>query len=585
MIIALRILFCRVVTMRYLTESEIEYILDFIQPNNAVPSDISKNIYNKQKQQFVEQLQTIKVYPEIIPELKKNIQKQHIESLIHPGECVGIITAQSIGERQTQMSVAYAERLVVSINGKISALPIGEFVDHMMSIPATTVAICSTDPSSWVCDITHQRVKVLTVTQKQKMEWAVVNEVSRHRPRGNLVRITTETGREVTTTLSHSHLEYRNGQVLPVVAGDLRIGDRIPVFRKYKIDACLKISRTAHAVWYALTLFRPVFVDAVGNLSFKCKRSTYKVIRKYMATNNIHNIYINGSVLIVDNGSTNKALAHLNSNTPSIPSFIVNGSDACRRAFVNACFQGEVVMRTTRVNHILRNQLVMMLASFGVLATHTPKTIEISGSENIRIFKRSIGPLNNAPMLTTTGFQRRYNMSGFVSDNIKRDIRVTCIDSLPSVPKKTVAECEAADVVWDRIVDIEIVYEKEYGALFVYDLSVKGNESFALESGVVVHNTLNTFHQSGISCNMVVTGVPRFTEILSATKDPKTSSCSVTFKNASSIQDIRRDLEKCPLQQISLEYLTSKPLVVRPYKEETWFPAFAIVRGHQPYWI
>ena len=47
-------------------------------------------------------------------------------------------------------------------------------------------------------------------------------------------------------------------------------------------------------------------------------------------------------------------------------------------------------------------------------------------------------------------------------------------------------------IIWDKIIDIEIIKEKDYEYKYVYDFSVPGNETFALFSGIVVHNTLNT---------------------------------------------------------------------------------------------
>ena len=48
------------------------------------------------------------------------------------------------------------------------------------------------------------------------------------------------------------------------------------------------------------------------------------------------------------------------------------------------------------------------------------------------------------------------------------------------------------------------------------------------ESGIIVHNTLNTFHFAGISSKSNVTrGVPRIEEILSLSEYPKNPSCTV----------------------------------------------------------
>ena len=76
------------------------------------------------------------------------------------------------------------------------------------------------------------------------------------------------------------------------------------------------------------------------------------------------------------------------------------------------------------------------------------------------------------------------------------------------------------DIVWDEITEIKILDDpKEY----VYDLSVPGGDTFMVNAGVLVHNTLNSFHHAGIG-NMSHTtlGVPRIKELLSVSKNPKT---------------------------------------------------------------
>ena len=55
-------------------------------------------------------------------------------------------------------------------------------------------------------------------------------------------------------------------------------------------------------------------------------------------------------------------------------------------------------------------------------------------------------------------------------------------------------QVQNSNVVWEKIVKLELIEEAEYKHEFVYDFSVKGNETFALFSGIVVHNTLNTLN-------------------------------------------------------------------------------------------
>ena len=90
---------------RLLSEIEIEDILNFITPNEGIPNDVAIVIMNNNKQRIRNQLNSQLVYPEIIPYLKQEIEKQYFSTLVHPGESLGIICAQSIGEKQTQTTL------------------------------------------------------------------------------------------------------------------------------------------------------------------------------------------------------------------------------------------------------------------------------------------------------------------------------------------------------------------------------------------------------------------------------------------------------------------------------------------------
>jgi hypothetical protein len=89
-------------TTRYLTADEIEDIISFIKPVKGIPIDSAISIANNNKERFRKQLKKQKLFSDIIPKLKELLQKTYIETLINPGESVGIICAQSIGEKNTQ---------------------------------------------------------------------------------------------------------------------------------------------------------------------------------------------------------------------------------------------------------------------------------------------------------------------------------------------------------------------------------------------------------------------------------------------------------------------------------------------------
>ena len=90
---------------RYLTEDEIEYILDFIDLKPNIPLDTAQTIMFNNKNRLYKQLKNHKVYPQIIPTLKSELFKTYQNSIIQPGESVGVICAQSIGEKQTQTTL------------------------------------------------------------------------------------------------------------------------------------------------------------------------------------------------------------------------------------------------------------------------------------------------------------------------------------------------------------------------------------------------------------------------------------------------------------------------------------------------
>ena len=90
---------------RNLTTEEIEDILSFIVPNKRLPYDTSIVFVEKNKNMLRDQLKTQKIFPNMIPDLKIMLEKQYMTTLISAGESVGILAAQSIGEKNTQSTL------------------------------------------------------------------------------------------------------------------------------------------------------------------------------------------------------------------------------------------------------------------------------------------------------------------------------------------------------------------------------------------------------------------------------------------------------------------------------------------------
>jgi len=232
-------------TKRYLTEIEIDNILDFIVPNKKIPEEVSLCVVNKNKSLLKEQLNKIQIYPSLIPELKEKIKYNYFSSLVQPGESVGVICAQSIGEKQTQASILYSEKIFIKKNDKIIYTEIGKFIDNEIfnQSPLNKYLINNCrqfklkDASEYSYIKQVSNIKILSVTQHEKLEWKQISEISCHPPNGNLIKITTGSGRTVITTLSHSHLcknkiysqNNNYDHIIPILGSELNIGDEIPV--------------------------------------------------------------------------------------------------------------------------------------------------------------------------------------------------------------------------------------------------------------------------------------------------------------------------------------------------------------------
>jgi DNA-directed RNA polymerase II subunit RPB1 len=110
-------------TKRKLTNKEIENILEVLQPPRGLPQDVQNSLKNKYRKDIHSQLLEIEIYPEMIPKLKRQITRQFHKTLIQPGENVGVLTAQSIGERQTQMTLNTFHSAGMAIATVVTGVP------------------------------------------------------------------------------------------------------------------------------------------------------------------------------------------------------------------------------------------------------------------------------------------------------------------------------------------------------------------------------------------------------------------------------------------------------------------------------
>lgn len=521
---------------RYLTPNEIEYILDFIQPNKHLPIESAQSIVEINKNKLRLQLQEQKVYTQIIPALKRQIQSDYENSLIHAGESVGIVCAQSIGERQTQMSVAYNERVVLSIDNEIVSTTIGEFIDNLVDQALEEKLIDDLGDSSV---LPMQHVQVLSIGKTQELKWCNVTEISRHSPNGRLMTVVTQSGRCVTTTLSHSHLCLNEkGEVAPILGSELKINHRIPIIHSYEIPSVLLQSLAFDEKEIQLTSELGFFIGqylSCGEIvhdSITIETLHHKRLYNFVKSQNSEKILrlkllekedSRCSVVISSFFLTNFLRQTCGDTSKKIPDFVFQSNFDFLKEFL-----------------------------LGFLS-ETEKNTFVSTTENI---------LESVALLLT--YFNVYGRFGYCNGfcYIVNDIT----NLINKVTNKS-------HVIWESIVSIK--YFSRYRHKYVYDFSVANNETFALQSGILVHNTLNTFHKAGQSEKTVTMGVPRFQEILNATKDPKSINCKVFFKRGNStIQELRRTVGNS-FVELSLGNISCDMQICINKKKEPWYSLFS----------
>ena len=147
-----------------------------------------------------------------------------------PGEQVGVIAAQSIGEPSTQMSQPF-ESLVHIITRSTNTHFIGKigvFVDGLMAANPTKVVPHGTDSSL----LDTSDYLIASVSKDEKTSWSPISQVTRHPANGGMVKVTTKSGRTTTATLSHSFLKRSREGIVPILGSDLRVGMRIPIAKR-----------------------------------------------------------------------------------------------------------------------------------------------------------------------------------------------------------------------------------------------------------------------------------------------------------------------------------------------------------------
>lgn len=120
-----------------LTSDEIEEISQKCKWIVSIPEEIFNPIWGKHEKVLRRELNKIKLIPEKFDEFSEFIITKYHTSRTNPGDCVGIIGAQSIGERQTQTTLN-----TFHTAGKLQQSGVGRFEEIMNMTKKIKVKTC-----------------------------------------------------------------------------------------------------------------------------------------------------------------------------------------------------------------------------------------------------------------------------------------------------------------------------------------------------------------------------------------------------------------------------------------------------------
>lgn len=168
--------------------------------------------------------------------IKRRFYTSHIEA----GNAVGPIAAQSIGEPCTQLCVHYDTSIRIIQHHHTTDVKIGKFIDDLMQKNADRVVdvqFMSGDKKSQVLNIRQHRIMAFALDIDRNVSYPkYISEISRHEivPNTKIIKVTTKSGKTVTTSLAHSFVKRnKEGKVEVIKGKDLSIGDKIPIIKQF----------------------------------------------------------------------------------------------------------------------------------------------------------------------------------------------------------------------------------------------------------------------------------------------------------------------------------------------------------------
>jgi intein/homing endonuclease len=163
------------------------------------------------------------------------------QAIVHPGEMVGVIAGQSIGEPTTQLtlnSVIYETEISVrNSKNEIKKVQIGDFIKEQISKSTKIEYMEDKDTTYAELDEHTEYYEVPGATEDGQTVWRRIEAVTQHPVinedgTNTMLKVTTKGCREVVATKAKSFLQLVDGKIITVNGSELKVGDYLPVSRK-----------------------------------------------------------------------------------------------------------------------------------------------------------------------------------------------------------------------------------------------------------------------------------------------------------------------------------------------------------------
>ena len=203
-----------------MTDHDVSTDVEAIVEDTDLPKRLRERVYETIADRDVEDVETA-------DEIVRAVEHRYEETRVDPLDPVGTVSAQSIGEPGTQMSIPADEEVVVRRDGRTEVRPIGAIVDDLLDARETRTF------DDHEVALAPEDLAALSLSDDERVEWGGVEAVSRHEAPRELLRIELESGRRIRATKAHSFVVEEEGEIVPVAGDELDVGDELPVFGRY----------------------------------------------------------------------------------------------------------------------------------------------------------------------------------------------------------------------------------------------------------------------------------------------------------------------------------------------------------------